>query len=48
VIADRVAAVREQIARAAERAGRKPSEITLVAVSKTYPAGCEREAHRTR
>jgi len=38
VIAARVAAVRERIARAAERAGRPSEEITLVAVSKTWPA----------
>jgi pyridoxal phosphate enzyme (YggS family) len=37
VIADAVAAVRERIARAAARAGRKPDEVTLVAVSKTHP-----------
>jgi len=37
VIADRVAAVRERIARAAERASRRPGEVTLVAVSKTHP-----------
>ncbi len=30
--------IREQIARAAERAGRRADEITLVAVSKTFPA----------
>ena len=44
MIADRVAAVRERIARAAERAGRAPGEITLVAVSKTFPAAAVREA----
>lgn len=32
-----VAEVRERIARAAERAGRTPSEITLIAVTKTHP-----------
>jgi uncharacterized pyridoxal phosphate-containing UPF0001 family protein len=31
-------AVRDRIARAAEKAGRDPSSITLVAVSKTWPA----------
>ena len=36
--------VREKIARAAERAGRSPSEISLVAVSKTHPAEVIREA----
>jgi pyridoxal phosphate enzyme (YggS family) len=44
VIADRVAAVRERIARAAARAGRDPGEITLVAVSKTHPPPAVREA----
>lgn len=34
---DRVALVRERIARAAERAGRDPAAVTLVAVSKTVP-----------
>src|SRR5579859_7425835 len=33
-----VARVREQMARAAERSGRRGEEITLVAVSKTHPA----------
>lgn len=37
-IAANLAAVRERIAAAAARAGRAPSEITLVAVTKTYPA----------
>jgi pyridoxal phosphate enzyme (YggS family) len=44
VIADRVAAVRDRIARAAVRARRKPEEVTLVAVSKTHPADAVREA----
>ena len=44
MIADRVAAVREHIARAAERASRAPEEITLVAVSKTFPAEAVRGA----
>jgi pyridoxal phosphate enzyme (YggS family) len=44
VIAARVAAVRERIARAAARAGRRPEGVTLVAVSKTFPAGAVREA----
>jgi PLP dependent protein len=38
VIESRVAAVRERIARAAARAGRRPDDVTLVAVSKTQPA----------
>jgi pyridoxal phosphate enzyme (YggS family) len=44
VIAERVAAVRERIARAAARAGRDPSAVTLVAVSKTHPAEAVGEA----
>jgi PLP dependent protein len=44
VIAERVGAVRERIARAASRAGRRPEEITLVAVSKTHPPERVREA----
>lgn len=43
MIADRVAAVREQIARAAARAGRLPGDVALVAVSKTFPAESVRE-----
>jgi len=37
-IAANIEAVRERILRAATRAGRKPEEITLVAVAKTFPA----------
>jgi len=44
VIAGRVAAVRERIARAAARAGRPAETVTLVAVSKTFPASAVREA----
>jgi len=44
VIAERVAAVRERIARAASRAGRDASGVTLVAVSKTHPPEAVREA----
>ena len=44
MIPDRVAAVRERIARAAARAGRKAGDVTLVAVSKTFPVGGVREA----
>jgi pyridoxal phosphate enzyme (YggS family) len=38
----RLADVRERIARAAARAGRDPSEIRLIAVSKTFPADAVR------
>ena len=36
-VAERVQSVRERIARACDRAGRAPDEITIVAVSKTFP-----------
>jgi pyridoxal phosphate enzyme (YggS family) len=44
VIAERVLAVRERIARAVERASRAPGEVRLVAVSKTHPAEAVRAA----
>lgn len=37
-LAENLAAVRHGIAEAAERAGRDPAELTLVAVTKTFPA----------
>ncbi len=37
-IAANLERIRERIARAATRAGRRPEEITLVAVSKTFPS----------
>lgn len=37
--------IRERIARAAERAGRRTEEITLIGVSKTQPASAIREAY---
>jgi pyridoxal phosphate enzyme (YggS family) len=40
----RLDAVRESIARAARRAGRDPSEVTLIAVSKTHRPDALREA----
>ena len=43
-IAERWAAVRANVAAACERAGRAPSEVTIVAVSKTHPASAIREA----
>ncbi|NJN16533.1 MAG: YggS family pyridoxal phosphate-dependent enzyme [Oscillochloris sp.] len=36
-IADRIAHVRARIAEAAEQAGRRPADITLVTVTKTHP-----------
>ena len=43
-IIDRVNQVREEIARACHRAGRREDEITLVAVTKTWPPEVVREA----
>src|SRR5258708_14023831 len=37
--------IQERIAKAAERAGRRAEEITLIAVSKTHPASAIREAY---
>lgn len=44
-IAENIARVQERIAIAAKRAGRSPSEIALVAVSKTFPAKSIHEAY---
>ncbi|MGA9625725.1 MAG: YggS family pyridoxal phosphate-dependent enzyme [Bryobacteraceae bacterium] len=42
---ERLAAVRERIGRAAARARRDPAEITLLAVTKLFPAAAIREAY---
>ncbi len=42
----RLAAVRDRIARAAERAHRDPAEITLLAVTKIFPAAAIEEAYQ--
>ena len=44
-IAENLERVRERIADAAHRAGRKPEEILLIGVSKTHPAEAVREAY---
>jgi len=44
-LAQRLAVVRERMARAAERARRDPAEITLLAVTKVFPAAAIREAY---
>jgi pyridoxal phosphate enzyme (YggS family) len=44
-IAARLAQVRERIAAAARAAGREPSSVQLVAVSKTFPTDSIREAY---
>lgn len=43
-IADRWREIRARVDAACERAGRAPSEVTIVAVSKTHPASAVREA----
>ena len=45
-LAENIERVRECITAACARAGRDPSEVTLVAVSKTFPAEAVLEAHR--
>jgi pyridoxal phosphate enzyme (YggS family) len=37
-LAERLARVRAQLAEAAEKAGRQPEEVALIAISKTHPA----------
>jgi PLP dependent protein len=44
-IADRLTGIRERIAAAARSAGRDPSSVLLVAVSKTFPIEAIREAY---
>jgi pyridoxal phosphate enzyme (YggS family) len=45
-VAENIARIQEKIRTAAARAGRDPEEITLMAVSKTFPAECIREAYQ--
>ncbi len=44
VIRENLERIRERVERAADRAGRRAEEITLVAVSKTFPANAIRDA----
>ena len=46
-IPENIAAIREKTAESARRAGRRPEEILLMAVSKTHPAERIREAYAT-
>jgi len=46
LIAENIARIRERIQAAAGRSGRDANEITLMAVSKTFPASAIREAHQ--
>jgi hypothetical protein len=43
-IAERLDAVRRRVEAACERAGRSPDEVTLVAITKTFPPDAVREA----
>jgi PLP dependent protein len=43
--ADNLARIQEEIAMACRRAGRDPSDVALMAVSKMHPAGAIREAY---
>ena len=45
MIADRLAGIRERMAAAARSAGRDPSSVRLIAVSKTFPINLVREAY---
>ena len=47
MIAENIARIRERIHEAAARAGRDANEITLMAVSKTFPAAAIREAYES-
>jgi len=44
MISDNINSIREKISRACARAGRSSSEITLLAVGKTFPSSAVREA----
>jgi PLP dependent protein len=44
MISDNINVIRERISRACLSAGRSPSEVTLIAVAKTFPASAVREA----
>ena len=44
-IAENIAHVQERIAAACRRAGRKPEDVRLIAISKTFSAECVREAY---
>src|SRR5690349_20305797 len=46
-IRDNIAAVQKQIVAAAKRSGRSPSEIALMAVTKTHPPDRIREAYES-
>ena len=45
LLKEKLAQVEDRIAKAASRAGRKRSEITLLAVTKKFPAAVMQEAY---
>ena len=45
MLPERLAEVRERVARAADHAGRRAEDITLIAVTKIFPASAIREAY---
>ncbi len=46
MVSENIARIRQRIAAACTRAGRDPSEVTVIAVAKTFPAALVREAVR--
>jgi pyridoxal phosphate enzyme (YggS family) len=44
MISDNINTIRERISRACARAGRSPSDVTLIAVAKTFPSAAVQEA----
>ncbi len=44
MISDNINTIREKVSHACVRAGRSPSDVTLIAVAKTFPADAVREA----
>jgi pyridoxal phosphate enzyme (YggS family) len=46
MISENIARIRQRIAAACIRAGRTPSEVTLIAVTKTFPAGLVKDVVR--
>ncbi|HEX4426700.1 MAG TPA: YggS family pyridoxal phosphate-dependent enzyme, partial [Terriglobales bacterium] len=45
-VAQNIGLIQQRIATAAQRAGRRPEEVTLMAVSKTFPPELIREAYQ--
>ena len=43
-VAENVAGIQERVERAATRAGRRAADVTIVGISKTFPAERVREA----